>query len=82
MSSFGCFPATEFLFSEYCIFCDSTPQNADCGNCGPRGQDCLYCYPCATPFSIVYDLISCPFRLSHHLCCSKSSVDADTNEGN
>ena len=75
MSTFSCCPASNYLFTEYGAFCDQPPQNGDCDNCGPRGQDCILCYPCFTPFAFTYDLLSFPYRAVKHYCCFKISVE-------
>ena len=80
MWDFRFFPKTTFLCDEYWSYCDSEPQNEDCGNCGPRGQDCLFCYPCISPFGLVYDTLSCPCRFSKKYCTCRQTTVEDENE--
>ena len=61
-----------YFWTEGCAYCDETPENKDCGCCGPRGRDCITCYMCFSPLGIAFDMATLPFRFLY--CIGDGSV--------
>ena len=54
-------PRTAYIGGKCCNDClDGEPNNEDCRNCGPPGDDCLFCIWCCFPFAFISDLACCP----------------------
>ena len=64
MSKFQICYYTNYLCDGVMDFCDTPPEHNDCNsnNCGPPDKPYICCWPCITPITMVYDLISCPYR--------------------
>ena len=57
---------------------DTPPSNQECDLCGDPGDPCGDCLLCLSPFGLVLDIVSCPFRCLHHYTrCKSPEVPTD-----